>query len=318
MTVSALDEVITGQGFIQATEVWAPDASGRRLIRVDGLYGSLKDFEKTSAARSFARGEGLPGLAWEEARPILLQDIQGSAFLRTEAADRAGLAAAAAVPVFSRGTLKGVLVLLCGDDESRAGAIEIWRGDDASPEPMRLDGGYYGAARQFRAVSERTEFQRGQGLPGGVWASGAPMLMRDLGSASGFLRSAGARAAGLTTGLGLPVPTPSGESYVLTLLSAQATPIARRFEIWDVTPGKGGQKAVATLIDGLCETEGPLWGAERKALPWQGAVGRAMATGVPVAEKDPAAAPGTPRHAGLVALPIHGHGEVTRVVAWFF
>lgn len=317
MTVGALDEVIAGQGFIQATEVWAPDESGDRLIRVDGLYGQLKGFDKASAAQGFARGEGLPGRAWAEARPILT-DMQGPDFLRADAADRAGLSAAAAIPVFSRGALKGVLVLLCGEDEARSGAIEIWRGDDASPEPMRLDAGYYGAADPFREVSERAEFQRGQGLPGGVWASGAPMLMRDLGGASGFLRSAAARSAGLTTGLGLPVPTPNGASYVLTLLSARATPIARRFELWDVTPGKGGQKGSGTLADGLCETEGPLWNTERKVLAWQGAVGRALATGVPVAEAAPPALAGAPRYAGMVALPIHAHGEVTRVVAWFY
>ncbi|WP_299133575.1 hypothetical protein [uncultured Amaricoccus sp.] len=31
-----------------------------------------------------------------------------------------------------------------------------------------------------------------------------------------------------------------------------------------------------------------------------------------------ASVPDVPRHAGMVAPPIHGHGEVTRVVAWFF
>lgn len=144
------------------------------------------------------------------------------------------------------------------------------------------------------------------------------MLMRDLGAGYGFLRSEHASAAGLTTGLGVPIPTPTGGAYVLTLLSARATPIARRFELWDVAPGKGGRNSPATLTDGLCETEGALWGVERRVEPWQGAVGRTMATGAPVAEATPAAAPGAPRHAGMVALPIHAHGEVTRVVAWFF
>lgn len=306
----ALDELVSQQSFIQATEVWIPDAAGARLAFGGGFYGGHKGFGGMSAGRGFARGEGLPGRAWAEGRPIFVADMAGAGLPRSEAAERAGLTAAAAVPVFAGAALKGVLVLLCGEDEERSGAVEIWRG---AGEVMSLDGGFYGAARAFAAVSRATTFQRGQGLPGGVWGAEAAMLMRDLGRASAFVRSAAAREAGLATGLGVPVPTPSGEAYVLALLSARATPIARRFEVWDVAGGRGGRPPVATLADGLCEVEGPLWGKERQLQAWQGAVGRAMASGAPVAEARPAG----DRHAGLVALPIHRHAEVTQVVAWF-
>ena len=319
MTLQAAEGPARGASFIQATEVWVPDPSGEKLIRGDGVYGPLKAFDSASADHGFARGKGLPGRAWAEARPIILRDVRGDPqFRRAEAAKAAGLTAAAAVPVFSRDTLKGVLVMLCAEDAARVGAIEVWRGDDAPGGRMRLDQGFYGGAKAFQDMSEGVEFQRGQGLPGGVWAARAPMLIRDLGRGHGFLRAEGAGVAGLTTGLGVPVPTPAGGSYVLTLLSSRATPIARRFELWDVVSGKGGPKAVAMLTDGLCETEGPLWATEREVLPWQGAVGRALATGAPVAEAGPAAAGGAPRYAGMAALPIHAHGEVTRVVAWFF
>ncbi len=310
---TALD--IPASTFIRATEVWIPDPSDTCLIRADGLYGPLTAFDKASADHGFARGEGLPGRVWAEGRPILLDDLTGPGFARAKAAEDAGLTAAIAIPTYNGATLRGVLVMFCGFDETRVGAIEIWRGEQSG---MRLDGGFYGAAKQFEEISRRTLFQPGQGLPGGVWASGSPMLMRDLGTAYGFLRAASASAAGLATGLGFPVPTPKRDSYAVTLLSSRRNPIARRFELWDVTPGRGGRPATATLSDGLCDTEGPLWGTERKLLPWQGAVGRAMATGAPVAEATPAAAPGAPRHAGLVALPLYLHGEVTRVVAWFY
>lgn len=307
---AGLDELVSQQSFIQATEVWVPDADGVRLVPGGGFYGAHRGFAGLSAGQGFGKGEGLPGRAWAEGRPVLVADMAGAGFPRSEAAERAGLTVAAAVPVFCGSALRGVLVLLCGEDEERAGAVEIWRGEG---DAMTLDAGFYGAAEAFAAVSRETRFQRGQGLPGGVWGAEAPMLMRDLGGASGFVRSAAAKAAGLTTGLGAPIPTPSGAPYVLALLSARATPIARRFELWDVAPGKGGRPSVATLTDGLCETEGPLWGKERRLQPWQGAVGRAMASGAPVAEPAPAGA----RHAGIVALPIHHHAEVTHVVAWF-
>jgi GAF domain len=304
-------EAVTAASFILATEVWIPGPSGDVLLRADGVYGPLKPFEASSDDYGFSPCEGLPGRAWKEGRPIILTDLSDPAFLRAAPAAEAGLAAAAAIPVFSGAALKGVLVLFCGRDDTHVGAIEIWRGEG---DAMSLEAGFYGAAAAFREVSEKTEFRRGQGLPGGVWAAGAPMLMRDLGSSAGFVRSASAKAAGLTTGLGVPVATPAG-AYVLTLLSGRATPIARRFELWEVAPARGGRQAAATLADGLCDVEGPLWQTERKLSPWQGSVGRAMATGAPVAEANPA---GAVRYAGMVALPQHAHGEVARVVAWYF
>lgn len=308
--------VLDAPSLILATEVWVPGPGGDVLLRTDGLYGPLKPFEAAADEHGFAAGEGLPGRAWREGRPILLTDLSDAAFLRTEAAGEAGLGAAVAIPVFARATLKGVLVLFCGRDDTHVGALEVWRGRG---DAMTLDAGFYGAAHAFREVSEATSFQRGQGLPGGVWGAGAPMLMRDLGASAGFVRSASAREVGLTTGLGVPVATPSGDPYVFTLLSGRATPIARRFELWDATPARAGRPAAAILADGLCDTEGPLWGRERQLGPWQGPVGRALATGAPVAEVNPAGpSAGAGRYAGMVALPLHTHGEVARVVAWYF
>ncbi len=314
MQARILDTVETAQSFIQATEIWVPDAAGTRLVRSDGLYGLHGAFGSDSSGHSFAMGQGLPGRVWAEGRPIILNDVQDGTFVRADSAERAGLTAAAAVPVYAGNLIKGVLVMLCGDPDFGVGAIEVWHSNNAPGSVMELDGGFYGSAKQFCEVSERTAFKRGQGLPGGVWASKTPMLMRDLGRGYGFVRAESAGAAGLTTGLGIPVPAPGGSSYVLTLLSACATPIARRYELWDVVPGRGGQKAIGALVDGLCDIDGPLWGTERRIQPWQGPVGRAMATGVPVAEVPS----GTHRYEGMVALPVHAHGEVTHVVAWFF
>lgn len=303
--------VLDAPTFILATEVWVPGPAGDVLLRADGLYGPLKPFAAAAEEHGFAAGEGLPGRAWKEGRPILLTDLSDPAFLRVAPATAAGLAAAAAIPVFAGAALKGVLVLFCGRDDAHVGAVEIWKARDAV---MALDAGFYGAAAAFRSVSEATTFGPGQGLPGGVWAAGAPILMRDLGSSAGFVRSASAKAAGLTTGLGIPVPTPAG-AYVLTLLSGRATPIARRFELWDAVPARSGRPATATLADGLDDVEGPLWGTERTLAAWQGPVGRALATGAPVAEANPA---GTGRFSGMVALPQHVHGEVARIAAWYF
>lgn len=300
--------------FIQVTEVWVPD--GDTLKLTDGSYGDLTAFEEASRSTTFAKGEGLPGKAWAEARPVVLKGFDGSYFKRTEAAAAAGLTSAVAVPVFDEDVLKAVLIVLCGDDDQRTGALEVWIGRDGV---LMLDDGYYGAAQHFEWVSQHTHFPKGQGLPGGVWATGQPMLMRDLGSGYRFIRADSAGKAGLTTGLGLPVPVPGGATYVLTLLSARGTPIARRFELWDARRTRAGENA-ALLVDGICSREGALWdpdnaGNERRVEAWQGAIGRVIGTGLPVVVSgQPGLAAG---HDTMVALPIHKYGELAHIVAWY-
>ncbi|MEC7256536.1 MAG: GAF domain-containing protein [Pseudomonadota bacterium] len=298
--------------FIQVSEVWVPKDG--RLVLAQGDYGTLDAFAEASRHASFAKGEGLPGKAWADQRPVVLKGFDGSYFKRIEAAAEAGLTSAVAIPVFDLDELKAVLVVLCGDDDNRTGAIEIWRESD---DLLMLDDGYYGAAKHFEWISQHTHFPRGQGLPGAVWASLTPILMRDLGSGYRFIRADSAGKAGLTTGLGLPVPSPTGEISVLTLLSARGTPIARRFEIWDARPARVGKSGGAELIDGICAREGRLWDEDnpRKAAPWQGHIGRVLGTGLPLAERG---GPGlVAGYDSIVALPVHLNGHLSHIVAWY-
>ena len=53
--------------FVQVSEVWVPQ--GDRLVLEKGNYGRLDAFAAASTRESFAKGEGLPGKAWAEARP---------------------------------------------------------------------------------------------------------------------------------------------------------------------------------------------------------------------------------------------------------
>lgn len=298
--------------FIQVAEIWVPD--GDRLVHGGGSYGDLTAFKAASHRSNFAKGEGLPGKAWAEARPVVLKEFEGSIFQRTEAAAAAGLTSAVAVPVFAGKTLKAVLMVLCGDDAERIGAIEVWREKDNC---LKLDDGYYGAAKHFEWVSQHTHFPRGQGLPGGVWAAETPILMRDLGSGYRFIRADSASKAGLTTGLGLPIPVPSGETYVLTLLSARGTPIARRFELWDARVAKVGKDGGAVLADGICAREGRLWDADnpRKISAWQGVIGQVVGNGLPAVESGAhGLAAG---YSSMVALPIYHGAELAHIVAWY-
>ncbi|OOY05973.1 GAF domain-containing protein [Thioclava sp. F28-4] len=299
------------RAFIGVSEVWVPE--GDRLVHAAGDYGALTAFEEASVRTSFGKGEGLPGKAWSEGRPVVLKGFDGSYFQRIEAAKEAGLTSAVALPVFDGDTLKAVLVVLCGDDEMTTGAIEVWAERDGL---LMLDDGYYGAAKHFEWVSKHTHFPKGQGLPGGVWAAQTPMLMRDLGSGYRFIRSESAGAAGLTTGLGLPIPVPGDQNYVATLLSARGTPIARRFEIWDAREARVGRDGGAVLVDGLCEREGALWNEDnpKRAQDWQGPIGKVLGTGLPLVIGGAQIAAG---YSSMVALPIHRDGEIAHIVAWY-
>ncbi|MGC8203651.1 GAF domain-containing protein [Aliiroseovarius sp. PTFE2010] len=296
--------------FIEVTEVWVPE--GDKLVLSKGTYGDLNDFASISERQSFAKGEGLPGKAWAEEKPIVLKKFDGSYFKRTEAAKAAGLTAAVAIPVFAASTLKAVLVTLCSDDDERIGAIEVWAPND---NILTVDEGYYGAAKHFEWVSQHTHFPRGQGLPGGVWAANTPMLFRDLGSGYRFVRSESAGRAGLTNGLGLPVPSPSAPT-ILTMLSARGTPLARRFEIWDARAAKVGQKSEAVLIDGICAREGSLFNdeVERRISAFKGPVGQVLGTGLPLVEQNK---PGLAGYDTVVVLPIHSEHELAHIVAWY-
>ena len=305
------------QTFIRVAEVWAPDGDVLRLI--DGSYGALSAFAAISQETSFARGGGLPGQAWAEQRPVVLKELASKTFLRREAAAAAGLTSGVAIPVFAAAELRAVLVLLCGTDANHAGAIEIWEDRDGR---LVLDDGFYGDAESLAAVSRTISFGHGQGLPGGVWAAKTPILMRNLAGPGAFIRSDQAREARLETGLGVPIPVPGGERYVLTLLSARHAPIARRFELWDARPQRVGGSRRAELIDGMCERQGGLWSQQnppvdpRSVGMWDGPIGQVLGTGLPRVQAGPTGLPAG--YEQMIALPLYQDKVLAHVVAWYF
>ncbi|MGY4453664.1 hypothetical protein ACVWZR_008324 [Bradyrhizobium sp. i1.3.1] len=180
---------------------------------------------------------GFPARPGPAAHPVILTRFTDSYFKRTDQAIAAGLTCGVAVPVFSGEFLQAVMVLFCGDDEAHVGAIELWHNDAETSHEMALVDGYYGTADMFEFNSRHTRFPRGFGLPGRIWKAGLPLIIKDLHDARSFLRWEDAAKVGINLGVGVPYRTGTDQTWVLTFLSAQATPIARRFEIW--VPGRG-------------------------------------------------------------------------------
>ena len=59
-----------------------------------------------------------------------------------------------------------------------------------------------------------------------------PLIIKDLHNSKQFLRWEEATEIGINCGVGIPYKTSSDQTWVMTFLSAQGTPIAERFEIW--------------------------------------------------------------------------------------
>lgn len=310
------DGTVATRSFVQATEVWVPTADFAHLKLAHGQYGQLLDLAGASHALTFAKGEGLPGQAWDMAQPVIFKTLDQASFLRQEIARKLHLTCGVAIPFFSRDELTGVFVMLCREDENHVGALEVWHTPPNQYEMGLLDG-HFGIASKFEFQSKYVKFPKGQGLPGQVWNSKRPVIMNDLGSTKRFLRRDSAQAAGITRGLGFPVGKIDTSNYVFTILSALATPICGRFEAWSVDPGTGK----FTFDGGICES-----GADLKAIYASDEaakiVGSVMAESVqsqaPVISTKIAQNPAYSSFDSVSILPIIVGGEVTSLVNLYF
>jgi hypothetical protein len=292
--------------FIRVAEVWCPSEDGTLLEFGSGLFRRAPAFGAISRTMCFSRGEGLPGRAWDEGRPVLLHRFEGSYFRRTEAARAAGLSCAVAVPVFRGEVLTSVVVLLCGDSTEQVGAIELWRNDPRVRADLHLADGYFGATPPaLETLTRDGSLARGAGAPGLAWQREAAVFIDNVGESPRFLRAQVAASAGILRALALPCSLPGREAWVLSLLSSSTSPIARRVESWlsdDADPSRL-QRAF-----GHCETEGRLTanGASAQPIDALGPVGQAWRSGVAQARDD------------VLALPVFGEAGVSEVVALHF
>jgi hypothetical protein len=262
-------------GFIRVIEVWRPQGGTLRLA--GGVYGKHAEFAALSANTRFRRGEGLPGAVWSSGRAQIWDEL-GSAFVRARAAREAGLDAALAFPVFHAGACSAVVCLFCGSREHTGGCMEIWE-----PNPLRElahAGGYYGTLSAFAHLSRLMRFPMGRGLPGIVWERGAPHIIEDTRASNSFLRAAAARDSGVEAGLGIPLHRDGVVSQVLVLLSAQATPLARAFEIWRPEAQQRFRLVESFYGRGFPASAPP---DGESVAPGAGVLGTALLTGLPYA-----------------------------------
>lgn len=299
------------QRLIKAAEVWQPDADGRFLSLSSHYYGAFSDFESISKSIKFDFGEGLPGQTWLEGRPLVWSDLENDLFKRSAAARQADILCGLSIPIFVSDFLMAIVVLFFGHSEHDAGAVEVWSNQEGDSE-LNLADGYYGDLERFEWMSRRLSIMRGRGLPGQAWAQRSPVIMKDLGQSSSFLRARKALEAGITTGLAIPFFDRNDQTQILTFLSARGTPIARRFEIWDVDPSQNA----LVFTDGYCPDETDLIALHHNQRFEAGTpiLGSVLRTGRPfISEQIESVAPDV-ASGHLVAIPVIIENRLNSVV----
>lgn len=309
--------------FIRVVEIWVPDRTRTRL-EFGGCLCSPKysEFAAVSENTLFAYGEGLPGKAWASGHPVILTEFADSFSKRADEIMAAGLTCGVALPVFAGEFLLAVMMLFCGDDKEHVGAIELWHNDPELSHEMTLVDGYYGTAEKFEFNSRHARFPRGFGLPGRTWKAEMPLIFNDLDNSEAFLRREEAADLGFNCGVGIPYRTGADETWVLTLLSAQATPIAQRFEIW--VPDE--KRKALIFQSGNCSKGTDLASlyAGKEIGKGQGSIGGAWATGMPAVNEhlkiDDSIAAEVARTSGMnqiVVLPVIESARLKAVLAWY-
>ncbi len=314
--------------FIRVAEVWLPSADGSLLELAQGLYDQVPAFAASSRDLCFGRAEGLPGRAWDEGRPQLLGQFDGSYFRRIAAAQAAGLRCAVGLPIFAGERLTSVVVLLCGEaDPTQVGAVELWHNDPRITSDLTLAKGCFGqTADPLAELSRDGYLPRGSGLPGLAWQRDAAVFIDKLDSSRHFLRAQTAASAGIVRGLAIPCGTPHNETWVLSLLSSMQAPIAHRVESW--IADDSGTRLQRSF--GFCESSGgalPTGEASAAEAPALGAIGRAWASATAQAASGAEAAGETLasdlQAAGLrsvLAIPVVSDefGQASEVLALYF
>ena len=304
--------------FIKVTEIWIPDKSRTQLEFGSGLYGNLTDFKADSAHQKFAYNEGLPGKAWAEGHPIVLSQFEDSYFKRTLAAKNAGLTCGIALPIFSGEFLMAVVVFLCGDDKDHAGAIEVWHQPLNTDKTLSVMDGYYGTLQNFETISRKLSVSKDQGIAGMTWQTGMPVLIEDIGSGDNFVRAKEAQAEGITAGISIPVYNNPDKPYVMTFLSAKATPIAKRIQIW--IPNTQGTQLICQ--QGFSKDTNDL-AAIFETLPVTkgiGALGRVWLTGIPIITGDNESdySPELDNLSTMLAIPVIENGHLKAIISFLF
>jgi len=184
-------------------ELWHNDAQiSSGLTLEDGYFGQLDAFEVISRRTEFRRGFGLPGLAWQTGKPVVMADLGHSQrFVRRADALRVGINKGLAIPFSLVAGHTYVLTFLSALGTPIARRFEIW--EPGTHGSLEFAGGDCDCDPNFARAYEGVVFPPGVGPLGATLRNGLPCLIESLADDFTPLGVA-AREAGLHAMLALP------------------------------------------------------------------------------------------------------------------
>ena len=161
-------------------ELWHNDAQiSSGLTLDDGYFGQMDSFELISRRTEFRQGFGLPGLAWQVGKPVVMADLGHSQrFVRRADALRVGINKGLAIPFFLVPGHTYVLAFLSALGTPIARRFEIWEPD--ANGGLVFTGGDCDCDPDFAQAYEGVVFPSGVGPLGASLRSGLPGLFESL------------------------------------------------------------------------------------------------------------------------------------------
>jgi len=167
-----------GESVSGAIELWANNNENELRLQ-DGYFGELSRFEWISRKLTIMRGRGLPGNAWEQAKPIVIQDLSNSSsFLRAINAAEAGISTGLAIPFYYSESAVQVLALLSAKGTPIAKCFEIWLRDEEK-QCLEFDSGNCSTGEDLTQKYQNTQIKKGEGILGECWLTGRPLVHKN-------------------------------------------------------------------------------------------------------------------------------------------
>ena len=184
-------------------ELWHNDAqTSSGLALEEGYFGQMDSFELISRRTEFRCGFGLPGLAWQAGKPVVMADLGHSQrFVRRADALRVGINKGLGIPFFHVPHHTYVLAFLSALGTPIARRFVVW---EPTADGMAFTGGDCDCNPDFARAYQGVVLATGVGPIGATQRSGLPCLTESLASDSTALGQS-ARAAGLNALMTLPI-----------------------------------------------------------------------------------------------------------------
>lgn len=189
---------------VGAVELWRTPEESNEMGLVDGYFGTATMFEFQSKHVKFMKGFGLPGLVWDSAMPVIMNDLGITRrFLRHESALQAGITRGLGIPVAKDGDTPWVLTFLTALGTPIALRFECWVPDEEK-KALTFNSGVCEKNQDLSAKLKDAAIEEGAGTLGTVWKTGVPALTTDFTAEPVPIKSSCAEN-GFTTLIALPV-----------------------------------------------------------------------------------------------------------------